>query len=456
MEGFTLEEAAHLSDESALRKCYDQRNIAVLRWYAWGFGFVSFFETIAALAEWQTWRIPIALLNLALSLLLIVLFRRMQKERLNDDLLLDRLARRLENQFRTFVQGYLVGQFVLIVVFNYGWQGAIPWMMTFPFLLMVCRFVPAERLYLHALIFGGTFMLDILWPAAEGMDTGVVIGAGSVHAFTFFVGTWVNRRFKKKFLREWDQEKSRAREQLRMREELEYAREIQLSMLPRESPQVDWLELSAVSLPATEVGGDYFDYFELDAERLAVVSGDVAGHGTASGIVLSGVRSCLTLLSEELDQPKRVMEKLQSMVLRTNRHRMLVTLSILLLDRKEMRGTVTSAGHPPVLIRRLDGTVEEIAIESLPLGVAMAKDFEETVFSFGRGDVILIQTDGVYETPNELEEQYGLERLERLITEWNGEGSAQSLRDLVIRDLWSFKGETPQEDDITLVVAKVL
>ena len=90
-----------------------------------------------------------------------------------------------------------------------------------------------------------------------------------------------------------------------MREELEDARAIQLAMLPSSAPEMGWLELQGMSLPATEVGGDYYDFLKVDEDRIAVVVGDVAGHGVASGLLLSGVRAGLHLLRGDLGESAR-------------------------------------------------------------------------------------------------------------------------------------------------------
>ena len=138
-----------------------------------------------------------------------------------------------------------------------------------------------------------------------------------------------------------------------MREEIEYARKIQLSMLPQLPPDIGWVELAAASLPATEVGGDYYDYFRLSGSQLALVIGDVSGHGLASGLLLSGVRSCLYLLEKDLAVPVAVLDRLNPMVRETTDRRTYVTLLCAVLDRAEdgsgVKVTVASAGHPPLL-----------------------------------------------------------------------------------------------------------
>jgi hypothetical protein len=125
----------------------------------------------------------------------------------------------------------------------------------------------------------------------------------------------------------------------------------------RSAPDVGWLEMAALSLPASEVGGDYYDYFQLDDDRLAVVVGDVTGHGVASGLVLSGVRASLNLLAGEFEDPAAVLGRLNLMLKRTAPRRMHMTLGVAVFDRAGVRSPVALAGHPPaVVIRAGDGS----------------------------------------------------------------------------------------------------
>src|SRR6185295_3706760 len=160
-----------------------------------------------------------------------------------------------------------------------------------------------------------------------------------------------SRRVRKAVLRVWHERRVHADEVVRLRDELRYAREIQLSMLPEAPPPLDWVDVAGVSIPATEVGGDYYDYFVV-GDRLAIVSGDVAGHGLAAGIVLASIRSGFTLLRDSLTDPARVLRRLHDLIAETSRRRTLVTCAIVLLDRGKKNATIASAGHPPVIVRR--------------------------------------------------------------------------------------------------------
>jgi sigma-B regulation protein RsbU (phosphoserine phosphatase) len=268
---------------------------------------------------------------------------------------------------------------------------------------------------------------------------------------------WITYRERKRFLLRWRAESSRHRDRLRMKQELEYARSIQLSMLPRSAPALDWLDIAALSLPATEVGGDYYDYFQLGPERLAVVVGDVTGHGVASGLVLSGVRSSLNLLQEELGEPARVLGRMNGMLKKISTPRMLMTLGLAVLDRRGRSLTVATAAHPPLLrLGAGDDRVEELGRGSLPLGAIADTRYAEDRTSLQPGDLLLLYSDGLVEAVDQAGEQYGWDRLCRALGNAASTSSAQEVRDALLRDVWEFKGDAEQVDDVTMVVVRVL
>jgi len=294
----------------------------------------------------------------------------------------------------------------------------------------------------------GSVLLNTTRPIVELVVWAVVAALG-----TLAICGLTHRRVRRYRLR-WRSEAERQRDRLRMKRELQYAREIQLSMLPREAPQLEWLELAALSLPATEVGGDYYDYFRLDDRRLVVVVGDVTGHGVASGLVLSGVRSCLNLLQEELLRPAEVLERVNRMVKRTASPRMLMTLAVAVLDAEEDSVTVATAGHPPVLIVRRDGTVVEVGRGALPLGAMDEVHYAASRARVEPGDALLMLSDGVVEAVGVDGEQFGWRRLRDTLRAAPRDASARQLRDQVLRELWSFKGDAEQLDDVTMVAAR--
>jgi sigma-B regulation protein RsbU (phosphoserine phosphatase) len=272
-----------------------------------------------------------------------------------------------------------------------------------------------------------------------------------------FVVSWaLSRRLESRFLVRWRSESARHHDRLRMKQELEYAREIQLSMLPRQAPLLDWLDVAALSLPATEVGGDYYDYFDFGPNRVAMVVGDVTGHGVASGLVLSGVRSSLNLLRDEMGRPSAVLDRVNLMLKRTSAPRMHMTLALVVFDRSECSTTVATAGHPPVLLRRANGEVEEVGSGSFPLGAIENARYGEDRIKLSPGDVLLLYSDGLVETINPAGDQYGWDRLKKILRGLDGIPTANEIRDLILREVWDFKDEAEQMDDVTMVVVRCL
>jgi serine phosphatase RsbU (regulator of sigma subunit) len=204
---------------------------------------------------------------------------------------------------------------------------------------------------------------------------------------------------------------------------------------------------------ATEVGGDYYDYF-VDGDRVALVCGDVAGHGMAAGLVLSALRSGFTLLQDSLHDPAAVLRRLHGLVAQTSRRRMLVTVSVVLIDGVTRRATLASAGHPPVLVRHADGRVESIDLFAPPLGVRLPVAIPQRTIDIAPGDVFVLHSDGIYETRSADGRDYGLERLEDVVR-MHGDGSAEELRDAILTDVARFRGKPEAADDVTIVVCRI-
>lgn len=329
------------------------------------------------------------------------------------------------------------------------WAG---WVMTFPFLMLGFRMLVAELVLLHGFLLAGGLLVNAV---SNAKDNGLPFTISMVVINLLCLGTelFFSRRMRRSIVSEWTSRRVQAREQIRMRDELRYARELQLSMLPDCAPRLDWADICSVSVPATEVGGDYYDYF-VDEDRVALVCGDVAGHGMAAGLVLSAVRSGFTLLRDSLHEPASVLRRLHDLILLTTRRRMLVTVSVALVDRTNATVTIASAGHPPAMIRRADGTVETIDLFAPPLGVRLPVDIPQRRMPFGPGDVLVLHSDGIYEARNSEDESYGLDRLARVIA-GDTSNSAEGLREAILEDLGAFRGPVDQNDDVTIVVCRM-
>jgi sigma-B regulation protein RsbU (phosphoserine phosphatase) len=286
-------------------------------------------------------------------------------------------------------------------------------------------------------------------PAAALASAAMLLGGGAA------VGVAQFRRQRREFLAAWERAHLAERDRSRMREELEGARAIQLAMLPHGAPDLPWLEIAATSRPATEVGGDYYDYFPLGPDRLAVAIGDVAGHGLGSGIVLAGVRAGLHLLRDELGAPERVIERLNGVVRDAGPERLLMTLGLLVLDRAGTARWVP-AGHPPAL-RWTRGSRAAVAVEAScpPLGTKLPVRPTAVESSLAEGDVWLLVTDGTFETRDRSGAPFGEARMAETLARLAGEGGdAREILDGLLAELDGHRGGAEPEDDLTAVVAR--
>ncbi len=247
----------------------------------------------------------------------------------------------------------------------------------------------------------------------------------------------------------------RIAERERQRVELETARNIQSSILPQLPESLNGVELAHVYLPATEVGGDFYDVLALEDGRLAVAVGDVAGHGVSSGLVMSMAKSALAVQVTFDPEVEPVFATLNRMVYQSARKRLLATLCYALIDpiRREMK--FASAGHLFPYRITGSGRVEILESVSYPLGVRPTIEVEARLARLESGDVVFLCSDGLVEARREgSEEHFGFDRLERVLSGLAGK-PPRALRDAVLAELKAFVGDSPREDDLTLLVLRL-
>jgi sigma-B regulation protein RsbU (phosphoserine phosphatase) len=449
---WSLDELARTSDDAAVRRRFDQRNLVFLFLLLLFFGFVSVLEVATQAAD-NDLDVYIAAANLSFVVLMILFVRDVYRLKNAGTRGWWAVARWIRNHVSATVLTYVAIQFALVLAFTREGSNWIAWAMVTPLLMLGLRMLPAELVLLHAMLTFGAVLLGLWLPDNRHEIQKFYIGLVTINALTLAVEIFLSRRLRKEVVTDWGERRSQAREQIRMRDELQYARELQMSMLPECAPRIEWADLCAISIPATEVGGDYYDYFP-DQDRVALVCGDVAGHGMASGLVLSALRSGFTVLRDSLVDPSVVLRRLHDLVAETSRRRMLVTVAVVLLDHRSRRATISSAGHPPVILARANGTVEVLELWAPPLGVRLPVAIPQRTIDFAPGDVFVLHSDGIYETRNGRDEIYGLDRLAEVVKQNIG-GTAESIRNAIVADVDGFRGTSTPEDDVTVVVAKV-
>jgi hypothetical protein len=435
-----LDELAQMSEEQAVRRRFDEANVRRIYAVLIIFVPVTFVQLIWSLASRRgsLWITALCAAGLLLDLGIVVVLRR--RPRIN---------------VRAWTVGYFALQYLLLVAASVHYEMAVTWPVLFPLMMLGLRFSAPELLAFHAFLWATTFVATLLGAPPKQIPPAAIYGsAGAFNGAVLLLNLLFASGARKEFLRGWLEERRNAREQVRMRDELQAARQIQLSMLPESAPDVGWLEIAATSQPATEVGGDYYDYFEVGDGRVAIVIGDVAGHGLASAIVLAAVRSGFTLLRDQLGDPAAVLRRIDELIVATSRRRMLVTMAILLLDRERGRATITSAGHPPVIVKHAGGSTEAIELYAPPLGVKLKREMPQRTIDFGAGDLFVLHTDGAYEARDPEGEPYGFDRLLQLV-EKHSRTSAAFLRDSIVRDIAHHRGHGVLDDDLTAVIVNV-
>ena len=241
-------------------------------------------------------------------------------------------------------------------------------------------------------------------------------------------------------------------ENTRKTEELEEARKLQMSMLPQDVPQLPNLEVAFKMQPATEVGGDYYDYNLTEDERLTLAIGDATGHGMNAGLVVSAVKSLFKTSAPDADNLEtldRISQGIKSMNLK--RLYMVMTLVTFNHNKLELAG----AGMPPTLIYRAnEDLVEEILLEGMPLGGFIGAEREKASFELQPGDTLLFMSDGLPEMLNPENEMLDYPKTKELFAEVASQ-SPQAIIDHLFNAGISWAQGRPPEDDVTLVVMKV-
>ncbi len=235
----------------------------------------------------------------------------------------------------------------------------------------------------------------------------------------------------------------------RRAKELEEARQLQLSMLPRKLPVIPNLEIAAYMKPATEVGGDYYDFHVGEDGTLTVAVGDATGHGLKAGTVVTATKGLFNNLAPAPDIPdtlKQISRSLKAMNLRG------LFMALTILKIKENRVKISAAGMPAALIyRSATRTVEEISQRALPLGSVGRLDYREQEISLAEGDRIVLMSDGFPEMFNEQNELFGYDQAEKIILE-NPKLAPPELIESFLDAAKKWAGDRPQDDDVTFVV----
>lgn len=244
-------------------------------------------------------------------------------------------------------------------------------------------------------------------------------------------------------------------ESRRLEKELAIARDIQRSFLPAQPPSLAGLDLAGASITHDEVGGDYFDFIPVSSTRLGLVIADVSGKGIPAALLMAGFR--MGLLAEIRNEfaIRAVVRKANALMHESTERDKFVTMFYGVLDWKNRVLIFSNAGHNPPLLLRADGSTAALYEGGVALGVLPEAVYEERPVALHTGDVLVLYTDGVSEAEDEAGEQFGPERLERVVREHRDQPAAEIVR-RVVAAVEEWAGERGPSDDLTLLIMRVL
>jgi sigma-B regulation protein RsbU (phosphoserine phosphatase) len=249
-------------------------------------------------------------------------------------------------------------------------------------------------------------------------------------------------------------------EKQKLEQSMSIAREIQQSLLPLIPPQFKYYDIFGINQSCEETGGDYFDFIQISDTETAIIVGDVSGHGLGSALVMVSARSSLIGLVEMKLDISEVLYRLNNQLERdmnkaTSGSEHFMTLLLGVLDHRSHEFYYTSAGHdPPILYRKEFQVIEELESTGLPLGMFGNSEFpKSSPLSIAVGDIFLCATDGLWESKNSQNEDFGKDRIIDILREFSDKG-AQDLIKIILKKLEDFTQTAPQKDDITLIILK--
>ena len=252
----------------------------------------------------------------------------------------------------------------------------------------------------------------------------------------------------------------RMQERERVKRELEIARKVQLSFLPREVPQIPGIDVATICIPAYEVGGDYYDFIEPGNGRFGVVIGDVSGKGIPAAFHMTLTKGFLKSQAKETSSPRELLMRLNELFYENVSRGTFISMIFGIFDLPRKIFTFARAGHNPVIIRSdFSNKMEFLCPKGIALGLEKGPIFnrviEEQKVKIRKGDIFIFYTDGISEAMNEKKWEFGEERLQTIINK-NSNVLANELVTIIQSKISEFVGNTPQHDDLTMIIVKIM
>jgi serine phosphatase RsbU (regulator of sigma subunit) len=251
-----------------------------------------------------------------------------------------------------------------------------------------------------------------------------------------------------------ERHEARAVQQERLRRELELSRLIQTEMLPRTSLRSGAAEIGGVSIPAREVGGDFFNYFVLPDGRLALLVGDVSGKGVSAALLMANIQATLRARLPHETDLAQLADRLDRELEQNTPGGVYLTLFLAILEMDSRTLRYINAGHNPQFLLRHGGGIEPLGSTGMPIALYAGHGYSEARVPLAAGDLLFFYTDGLVETENESGEMFGADRLQEILAAEQSDGIDTILR-RVEEQVSAFRGNAEPFDDATMMALRI-
>ncbi|MBI1939765.1 MAG: SpoIIE family protein phosphatase [Ignavibacteriales bacterium] len=246
-------------------------------------------------------------------------------------------------------------------------------------------------------------------------------------------------------------------EKKKLDRDLENARKIQESLLPKSFPKLKGLELFGAMTPAMQVGGDYYDLIQISDKKMFVVIGDVSGKGLSASFYMSKLQTMIRLYCTDDKSPKEILTEINKRIYQEIEKNWFITVTLALVDLEEKKIKISRAGHTP-LIKLNQNLYESYQPSGVGIGLDRGEIFEssleEEAIELNSGDLFFLFSDGVTELMNSEDELFGFDRLKKMLIN-NMDLNAELIGKKLLVMLEDFRGKTNQYDDVTFVILKI-
>ncbi|MFQ5453745.1 MAG: PP2C family protein-serine/threonine phosphatase [Candidatus Zixiibacteriota bacterium] len=243
-------------------------------------------------------------------------------------------------------------------------------------------------------------------------------------------------------------------ERIRLQEEVTMARQIQLDLLPSKPPDLKGLQISVHSTPSRTVGGDFFDFIEIDRNKVGIVIADASGKGMPAALLIAQTQAILRSEVHNGNSINEVLKNLNQQILKASSSEKYVTLFYGEYDTSCGRFYYANAGHNYPILLRANGELELLITGGPIIGALPMMDYQLTSTFLADNDILFLFTDGLSEAMNEKEEEYTEERIRQFIAE-NKHHDPHTIIDLILKDVRSYDPTYPPRDDMTIIALKV-